>query len=332
MIPVNPLAMMLGLLLLLVSLACLVTLLVVLGACLHPRGRRFVRARPKRFMLLSLLLVIGCLPGLQYLAWEWQDWREQRALNPRLESDQVLGDLQLPAGTRIRMARLEPDTDWEGNALPYGLHSLRRAEFDEVPGQVRGVQVRRLELNDEQAEVELAAASRIDGWQCSAEAPVTFHYPPGAQFHFADWQLQSCTLAPGSEVAGVTWPGAMTVQAVGNGRWQLATDDTPVRLLGLPVRLWNLWLDAPYGLLQDWQAELTEPLELGPMQYPTGTRVRGFRGHLLFSPNAEAPAMDKRDGQPLKPDLSVEQSAEGDVLGIHNNLDVGVFDWFKVVP
>lgn len=118
----------------------------------------------------------------------------------------------------------------------------------------------------------------------------------------------------------------------GEGRWQLEPGDAPVRFQGLHLRLWNLWLDGPYGELQNWQGELVEPVQLGSMQYPSGTRVRSFQGNLLFSPVAEAPAVDQRGGKPLEADLSVEQTAVGEVLGTHRNGDVGVIDWIKVVP
>ena len=59
----------------------------------------------------------------------------------------------------------------------------------------------------------------------------------------------------GSQVAGITWPEPMIVHAVGESRWQLETTDTPVQFQGFKVRLWNLWVDGPYGQMQDWQGE-----------------------------------------------------------------------------
>lgn len=332
MIPINPLAMMLGSLFLLVSLVCVAALLALLVACLNARSRRFIRAHPWWFGLLAVFLAAGSLPTVEFLRWQARHWIEQRALSPRLDSEQALGELRLPAGTRVWLERLEPGKNLSGEPLPHGLQSLQRAEFDGQPAVIRGAAVRRLDLGGAFAEVSLVDDAQLAGWQCSAQAPVTFGYASGARFAPEQWRLESCTLAAGSQVAGITWPGPMTVHAVQEGRWQLETTDTPVRFQGLKLRLWNLWLDGPYGALLDWQGELTEPLEFGPMQYPATTRVRAFHGNLLFSPLVEAPAVERLSGKPIEPDLSVEQDAAGEVLGTHRNGDVGVVDWFKVVP
>ncbi|WP_027908957.1 hypothetical protein [Pseudomonas sp. URMO17WK12:I4] len=332
MIPINPLAMMLGSLFLLVSLVCVAALAALLIAFLNRRSRRFIRMHPWWFGLLAVFLVAGSLPTVEFLRWEAKQWAEQRALSPRLDSEQVLGELVLPAGTRVWLERLEPGKNLSGDNLPYGLQSLKRAEFDSQPLVVQGAALRRLDLGDRLAEAKLVDDATLGGWQCSARAPVTFGYPSGARFEIRQWQLESCTLAAGSQVAGITWPEPMIVHAVGESRWQLETTDTPVQFQGLKVRLWNLWVDGPYGQMQDWQGELAEPVQLGPMQYPANTRVRAFNGNLLFSPLSEAPATDRRDGKPVEPDISVAQRADGEVLGTHRNEDVGVVDWFKVVP
>ena len=332
MIPINPLAMMLGSLFLLVSVICAVALTGVLVALLNQRARRFILARGWWFGLLGVFLAAGSLPTFEFVRWQLNHWLDQRALNPRLQAEQVLGDLLLPAGTQVSIERLEPLKNLSGDTLPGGLQSLQRAQFDDQPAVVHGAAVRSLELGDMSGEAKLVEAARLDGWRCSAEAPVTFRYPSGERFNLKAWQLESCTLAPGSELAGVTWTQPIAVHAVEKGRWQLEPGDARVRFQGLNLRLWNLWLDAPYGELQDWQGELLEPVELGPMQYPATTRVRAFHGNLLFSPLVEAPAVDQRDGKPLGADLSVEQNADGEVLATHRNDDVGVIDWIKMVP
>ncbi|OLU34863.1 hypothetical protein BVH03_01670 [Pseudomonas sp. PA15(2017)] len=332
MIPIDPLAMMLGSLSLLVSLVCVAALLALLVACLNVRSRWFIRAHPWWFGLLAVFLANGSLPAVEFLRWQASHWFEQRALSPRLDSEQALGELLLPAGTRVWLKRLEPGRSLGGKPLPHGLQSLQRAEFDRQPAVIQGATVRRLILDDTFAEVSLVDDAQLAGWQCSAQAPVTFRYVDGARFAPEQWQLEGCTLAAGSQVAGITWPGPMTVRAVEDGRWQLETTDIPVRFQGMTLRLWNLWLDGPYGALLDWQAELTETVEFGPMQYPATTRVRALHGNLLFSPLVEAPGVERSSGKPIEPDLSVEQDAVGQVLGTHRNGDVGVVDWLKVVP
>lgn len=334
MIPVNPLAMLLGSLFLLVSILCLCGLTVLLAACLHSPARRFMVARRWWFGLLAVFLAAGSLPTLEFMRWQLDHWLERRALNPRLDNEQVLGDLTLPAGTRVWLARLEPFRDLSGKPLPYGLQSLKRAEFGPAPGVLLGMQVRSLDLDAGRglAELELMEAADLQGWACSADGSVSFNYPFGAPFTLADWRLESCTLVPGSKVAGIVWPGKVTVRAVEKGRWQLEADSTPVRISGLNVRLDNLWVDGANGQLQGWRGELAEPLELGPMQYSAKTRVRDYHGNLLFSPVADAPAHEGRLGKTIEPDLSVEQSAAGEVLGVYPNEAVGVVDWFIMVP
>lgn len=334
MIPVNPMAMLLGSLLVLISLACVFALLLLAAACLIPRTRRYIGARRWRFCLLALALAAGSLPTLQLLSWQLDDWREQRALSPRLQRDEVLGDLTLPAGTQVWLERLEPLRDLSGKPLSHGLPSLQRAEFDRVPGTVLGLRVRSLELDAGRgyAALRLLEPASLDGWLCSPEEDVVFDFPFGAPFVFADWRLDSCTLAPGSEVAGVVWPDKLSVHAIEDGRWQLEPGATPVRLQGLSVRVGNLWVAGAAGELQGWQGELVEPLALGPMQYPARTRVREFRGNLLFSPLADAPARDGRHDAAVAADMSVEQNAAGQVLGVYANESVGVIDWFIMTP
>lgn len=334
MIPINPLAMMLGSLFLLVSVLCLCGLLVLLVAFLLRRSRRFIAKRRWWFGLLAVFLAAGSLPTMQFIRWQLDHWLERRALSPRLETSQVLGDLTLPAGTRVWMERLEPMQDLSGKPLAYGLQSVKRVEFDREPGLVLGMRVQSLDLDAGRglAELKLLDAAKLQGWNCSPEAAVSFTYPFGAPFVLADWHLEACTLVPGSEVAGVAWPGQVSVHAVERGRWLVEAGSTPARFQGLEIRAVNLWLDGPQGDLQDWQGELAAALELGVMQYPAGTRVRQYQGNLLFSPIADAPAQDRRSGKPVEADLSVAQSAAGEVLGIYPNKDVGVIDWFKLVP
>ncbi|SDI95025.1 hypothetical protein SAMN05216588_13038 [Pseudomonas flavescens] len=328
MIPVNPLAMMLGSLMLLISIACLGGLILWLLACLHPRSRRFMCVRRWRFGLLAAVLAVGSLPTLVFLGWLLDDWREQQALSPRLEREEILGDLVLPAGTRVWLESLEPMNDLGGEPLPYGLQSVKRAEFDRVPGMILGMRVRRLDLDASRgtAELQLLDTANLQGWPCSPEAAVSFDYPFNTPFVFAGWRLERCTLAPGSEVAGVAWPAGVTVHADESG-WQLQGDGTPTRFQGLDLHALTLWLDAPAGEVQSWRAELATSLDLGPMRYPSGTRVRAYRDHLLFSPNPDAAAVNRQHGTSVEVGQSVEQSRAGEMLGIHRNEDVGVIDW-----
>lgn len=148
MIPINPLAMMLGSLFLLVSVICAAALAGLIVALLNQRARRFIFARGWWFGLLGVFLAAGSLPTFEFVRWQFNHWLDQRALNPRLNSEQVLGDLLLPAGTQVRIERLEPFSNLSGDTLPGGLQSLQRAQFDGEPAVVRGAAVLSLELGD----------------------------------------------------------------------------------------------------------------------------------------------------------------------------------------
>lgn len=78
-------------------------------------------ARRWRFGILMVLLAAGSGLYVQFIYEHWQDWR---AHNPRLEHEQVLGDLVLPAGTRVHLQNLEPFNDLSGDPVPI-LHQVR---------------------------------------------------------------------------------------------------------------------------------------------------------------------------------------------------------------
>lgn len=108
MIPVNSLAMLLGSLMLLISLACLGGLLVWLMACLHPRSRQYMSARRWRFGLLAAALLLGSLPTIQFVGLQVDDWREQRALGLRFEQEQVVRSQGVTARDRDTLSVPSP--------------------------------------------------------------------------------------------------------------------------------------------------------------------------------------------------------------------------------
>ncbi|MCD5997309.1 hypothetical protein KDX38_27510 [Pseudomonas sp. CDFA 602] len=326
MIPINPMSMLVGALMMLISLGCLCALIIGGVCCLKSSFRRYIAARRWRFIALLVCLTAGTLPMLQILGWRLADWQESRALSPRLDTAVVQGDLTLPVGTRIWMERLESFPDLSGNMLPSGLQSLKRGEFDRTPGEILGMRVRRLDVDGDRglATLTLVAPARLQGWLCSAEDVVSFRFPFNTPFDFAGWQLDSCSLAPGSEVGGIVWPKGVAVHALEHGWWVADDGETPMRYEGLELFELRLRLDAPDGNTVAWDGVLAHSLEWGPVQYLAGTKIKSYQGNLLFSPLGDAPAMDLRSGRPVEPGHSVEQRRSGEVLSIHPNDQVGV--------
>lgn len=330
MIPVNPAGMLVAFLLLLLSLQCLLALTVGLVALCIPRRRAYFWSLRRRFIPLAVLLLLGSLPMLS-LFYQWfEDWQQSQALNPTLKQPQTLGDLHLPAGTNVWLQRLAPLSDLSGNPLPYGLASLKRAEFKRTPGQILGMQVSRLELDGARglADLAIAAPAWIEGWQCSPQSEVHMVYPFNAPFVFADWRLGRCTLAAGSQAGGIQWPDAVTLNAIGKDGWQLQADEsqTPIRLGRMSVLALRLVLDSEHREVVSWSAQLAQALQLQGMEYPAGTVVKGRQGRLVFAANDKAPAKDLTTGNAVPARQAVaHDEATGKRLGIYPISQVGIY-------
>ncbi|CAM3719695.1 hypothetical protein CCOS865_02804 [Pseudomonas reidholzensis] len=330
MIPIDPLAMMVGYLIYLFSQVFLWLLIAGLLALLFTRCRRYMLARRWRFALLAVGLAIGSVPFAKI---EFAQRADQRAHQPRLEHEEVLGDLVLPAGTQVRLDRLEPMNDLSGNPVPYGLQSLKHADFDRTLGDIMGMRVRSLALwqGHGSATVESLTASEVQGWSC-LPGEIEFRFPFGAHFNFSEWRLERCTLASGVEVGGVAWPPGSQVRAIELGRWRVTGDGTPMRFETVDLSNLDLTLSDKDRTVFSWEGQLHQPLERGPMQYLAGTLVSGYRDNLLFTPTEAAPAHDLRTGQPVEPGFSVEQSRAGEVLGMHSARDVRCYYWKRWWP
>lgn len=331
MILIDPLAMMIGFMIFIFSQVFLWLLIACLLAFLIPRYRRYMLARPCLFGLTITGLVIASVPYAKIEVTQWLDWR---AHNPRLEHEEVLGDLVLPAGTKIQLENLEPFNDLSGNPVPYGMQSLKHADFDRTQGNVNGIRVRWLELSQGSgsAVVDMVTATTLRGWKCEA-GKVEFRFPFGAHFKFSEWRFNGCMLAPGSKLAGIIWPGPVTVFSTERDGWELRSDDTPTHLLGLELSGLSMRLNTPDGEVLKWSGVLNRAVDFGPVHYPVDVQVRSFQGNLLFSPPPGSQALDRRTGTPIEADHSVVQSAEGEVLGVRPNGELGV--WFfdeLVVP
>ena len=328
MIPVSMPAMLLGYMIYLFSEVFLWLLIACLVALLIPRCRRYMRARRWRFGVLMGVLAAGSGLYVQLMYEHWQEWR---AHNPRLEHEQVLGDLVLPAGTRVHLQYLEPFNDLSGDPVPYGMQSLDHADFERMPGNIMGMPVRRLKLAQGHgfATVETLSGHELAGWKC-APGEVEFDFPFGAHFRFSEWKLDRCMLAPGTELGGIVWPGPVKVFS-SSSQWEARSEDTPVKVLGLQLRWLSMRLDGPYGKVRSWDGFLNHPADFGPVQYPADIQVRSVQGNLLFSLPLGAQAMDRRSGTSIEGGNTVVQSTAGDVLAVRTNEEMGIHFFDEIV-
>lgn len=338
MIPVNAGALGVAGIILLVSLLALLGLLVLALLLAWPRTRGGLRRRPWLSSLAALLLLVLTLPG-GLLLWEVQSSREhwqarQRALNPTLDASLQLDELHFPAGTRVRLQRAEPALDWQtGEPLPYGLQTLQEAVFAE-PQSIRGLGVVRLEAPSSHyfSALYLHSDQIVEGWPCAASGHLEYHREPADRLRPSQWRFDGCELAQGAQLAGVVWPAASQLRRVTDG-WVLrhssrAGETGIVEHAGMRLVWLDVQLDAQ-GQPQSWQGALAETLNFGPLRYPPGTEARRLPdGVLLFSPRG-VPARHQQHDEPILAGRSVLQTADGAVLGIHDNAAVGVIDWIE---
>jgi len=322
MIPVDMPVMLLGYMIYIFSEVFLWLFIVGLIALLVPRSRRFMVARRWRFGLLLMLLAVGSVPYIESSYRLWQDWR---AHNPRLEHEEVLGDLVLPAGTRVHLQDLEPFNDLSGDPVPYGMQSLDHADFDRTPSHIMGMPVRRLKLAQGHgfATVETLSAHDLAGWKCEP-GEIEFDFPFGAHFKFSEWKMSRCTLAPGTELGGIVWPGPVRVSSNTTG-WLAESEESPVKVLGIEMRSLIMFLDRPYGEGRWWQGHANQPFDFGPIHYPADIQVSLDQGQMLFSLPPDAQAQDRRTGAPIEGGQTVVQSMAGQVLRIRTNRSMGVY-------
>jgi len=322
MIPIHMQAMLIGSLIFMVSLVSLGLVIVGLLAVLVPRFRRYMLARRWRFGVLFIGLAVVSTPVVTIVGDAWLD---ERAHHPRLDHEEVLGELVLPAGTQVYLDNLKPSSDLSGDFMPHGMQSLKQAEFDRAPGNILGMRVRRLALRQDygDATVETSAAADVQGWRCEP-GKVEFRFPSGAHFTLSKWRLESCMLAPGSTIGGIVWPGPVKVFSTKDSEWDVASDDTPTRLLGLDLRQLSMRLNSPHGDVANWSGVLDHASDVGSIHYAAGIEVGSYQGNLLFIPRTNMPAIDKRTKTPIEQDHSVVQSMAGEVLGVRPNHEVGI--------
>ncbi len=332
MIPVNPLAILIGTLIMLLSVISLIALLTLAVLWCWPRTRPMLRRRPRLLAVLMILLGVLSAPGiwaqLEMLAFAAEQRAAARALNPTLLEPLRLEDIEFPAGSRVRLERAEAQTHWRtGDALPYGLETLQEAWFAE-PVEVRGLWVERLYSPSGYyfAQLDLAGDQPVEGWPCADSAPVEFQRDAAARLRPATWLLRQCALQTGSRVAGVEWPAGSTLVRSGS-EWRLRSSGTASMSVGDMQLSWlELRLSAERATVAHAGA-LAEPLQLGSMHYAAGTEVMIWPdGQRWFSPR-RVPARDSDGDRLITPGNSVLQSADGQVLGVRENAQLGIIDW-----
>lgn len=338
MIPVNPLAILIGTLIMLLSVISLIALLTLAVLWLWPRTRPALRRRPRSMLVLTLLLVLLAAPGVSF---KWQLARDaaehaahQRALNPRLAEPLRLDEIDFPVGTQVRLERIAPQADWQtGEPMEYGLATLQEATF-EKPVDILGLRVQHLSSPSNYffSTLRLAQAAVVEGWPCAAGSDVEFHRETDARLTPSQWRFRSCELQAGAQLGGLPWPqGSYVLES--EGRWSLRYSSSDGRSAGASLAYAGMqlsWLDLQLDEQRQplsWQGALAEPHRHGPMRYESRAEVRQTgAGPLIFSPRRHAARNQLTQGQ-VEPGQSVVQAADGEVLGVLRNAELGIIDW-----
>ena len=333
MIPVpNPTGLLLASLLVLLAGLALVSLAGGLLSLAWPRPRRYWRQRPWRAVFSSMLLVVLSLPGLliqhEFRQIEKEQNARQAALHPTLSEPLTLGELTLPAGSRVTLNTLEP-LDWQQQPQAHGLQSVKEAELSE-PIEVLGLRIDALDLPPSHyfSRVRLIADQPLEGWQCAAGEWAEFAREIEAQYQPSQWRWKHCRLAAGNRRGGLDWPAGSLVERESYG-WRLrAADNSELSLDGLLLRSLEMSLNND-GELLGWSGALARALTLGEWQHAAGTRVSQDQpGQWLFTPQLKEPSRHTANGRQVGNAEQLRQrAADGYLLGIQANPWPDTFIW-----
>lgn len=316
---------------------------------LSKRARAAFGRHPMRWGLcMAVLAVLAAFHVWVYLGVreiERDIAQRQAAKRFVLGEAMTLGGIGLPAGTRLELDQADQPATFVRAELPDAVtiagvsttlvvRQVRR-EYDDAYA-VRRVRAERVTLVGSGAQV-------ADGWRCDATAGIEFDAGPDE----APAGLYQCRLAAGNLLDGRGLPAATRLLATGGtlyvdgyraqDRWRLdLSTGSAVELRDLLIDGPSIYLDASRRLVRIESGELVCPLDLGGIAYPPGTRVRsaGREGAdataWIFSPREDAPA--RRAGQDdISAGTSVVQRADGEVLALRRNDEVGVFDFMTLV-
>ncbi|ALM85000.1 hypothetical protein [Bordetella sp. N] len=328
------------------SLICLATLLTWIAIlCTTPAARLRVREHPRKSLIaMGILALVGAIfPAGQ--AQRWLATRAAAAEEARrtvvLDHGVELGGIAMPAKTRLLLK------------TPDELASFEQARFP-APVDMDGARIQQLRryVRGTGAAVTVTGASatidtdqEIGGWRCSRGHLVEF------RMSTADGRLRfsSCHLAAGNQIDKQaipegTWASLRSGAApAGDPRlaegWLLRTDGSEaMRVQNLPLIKVELRLDPKHRLLS-FEGALAQPLTLGPMTYPPGTRVAtaaatltgALPGDLVFSPSRGRSAR-REGGQDVAAGNSVLQAPDGTVRSVLSNRAAGVLDFASISP
>jgi hypothetical protein len=328
--------------LLAVSLACLATLLTWIAVLCTTRSARWrVRMHPRKSLAaMGLLSLLGAIfPAQEGLRWIEVRRAERNEADHTLVLDtaRTIQGIALPAGTQLRM-RIPNQPDTFQSAIFPAPTTVAGARVTQLmrymlagaqPPQVTGVSAI---IDGDQA---------VDGWRCARGHKVEFR-PLNQGLQFA-----SCHLAQGVDVAGQAIPAGTWVSlrsgniAASNPQsaegWLLRTDGSEAIIaLGIPLLKADLRLDRQRNLLS-FEGTLAKEYPLGPMTYPSGTRVAtaaptlagAQQGDLIFSPSRGRSAR-RADGDDVAAGNSVLQGRDGTVRSVLQNRAAGVLDFASI--
>jgi hypothetical protein len=323
-----------------VSLVCLATLLTWIAVlCTNRLARMRLRARPRfnAMAMLALAVIGGIFPARLALRWidTSQAAAEKAAHTMVLDAPRTLTGIAMPAGTRLLVhVAGRPDT-FESARFP-------------TPVPVAGIPVASLErylarsglreFRATGASATLPEDETADGWRCGRGHKVEFKADDDGTLRFS-----SCHLAAGSQLEGKPLPAGTWVALRHGARpasdfrhvdgWLLRTDGSePSMVGGMPLLKAELRLDRARKLVW-YEGSLGKEYALGPMTYPTGTRVAtasatvaGAKpGDLVFSPSRGRSAV-RNDGDDVPSGQSVLQAPDGTVRAVMSNRAAGVLD------
>lgn len=327
------------------SLICLATLLTwVAVLCTTRAARMRVREHPRKSLAaMGMLALVGVIfPAGQTSRWlaAREAAQDEAAHTMVLDTAQELGGIAMPPGTRLRLRVA-------GQAPSFVM-----ARFPGVAtvGGARVIQVTRYLQDAGHDNYSVTGASAtivqdqaIDGWRCGRGHKVEFRTSAADdKLHFS-----SCHLATGNAVDGHAIPAGTWVTQRGGAvpatdprmteGWLLRTDGSEaVMVHNMPLLKADLRLD-PQRHLVSFEGTLGKEVTLGPMTYPTGTRV-GSAGatlagaqadDLIFSPSRGRSAR-REGGEDVAAGNSVLQGQDGNVRSVMPNRAAGVLDFASI--
>lgn len=331
------------------SLICLATLLTwVAVLCTTRTARYWVRSHPaSSLIVMGLLALVGAIfPAGQMSRWlaQRQAAREEATHVVVLAQVSDLGGVSMPAGTWLRLYQPGREDTYQIARFPVatevaGIKAVQLTRYLEEKADASAYRVTG-------ASATVAQDQAIAGWHCASRHNIEFKTTP-TDDHL---QFSSCHLGAGNSLDGLplpagTWLSARTgagpaANPATSDGWLLRTDGseavTVLPLLQMPLLKADLRLDTQRRMVS-FEGSLAKEWTLGPMTYPTGTRVATARagltgalpGDLVFSPSRGRSA-HRDGGKDVAAGNSVLQGPDGAVRSVMDNRAAGVLDFASI--